>query len=158
MSFIVIFLGIIAALFAVAFFTKRRFGALGLALGSGAMISTLLVGDVTPIIAEAGIIMVAPPLESVVTAALILLPALLLLISGPSYRSTSQRAIGAGLFAILATALLLEPLGAALVIDGVGQQVYDLFVQYRVIIITACLIFALIDVLLTKTPKPSAKH
>jgi len=153
MSFLVLFLIIMASLFATAYFTKRRFGVLGLALAAGAMLSSLWVGDLTPIIASAGIILVKPPLESVVSAGLILLPALLLLSSGPSYKSHIQRIIGAGTFAVLAIALLLEPLGSALVIDSVGQPVYDFFVHNRVIIITACLVLAIIDLFMTKSPK-----
>lgn len=153
MSFLVIFLIIIGALFATAFFTRRRFGVLGLALAAGAMFSTLWVGDLTPIIAQAGVILVKPPLESVVSAGLILLPPLLLLSGGPSYKATIQRLIGAGAFAVLAASLLLEPLGSALVIDGMGQPVYDFFVHNRVAIITVCLALAVIDLLMTKTPK-----
>ena len=155
MSFLIIFLLIIASLFATAYFTKRRFGVLGLALAAGAMISNLWVGDLTPLIAQAGIVLVKPPLESVVSAGLILFPGLLLLSSGPSYKSLTQRIIGGGAFAILATALLLEPLGSALVIDSVGQPVYDFFVHNRVLIITVCLILAIIDLLMTKSP---ARH
>lgn len=158
MSFVIIFVIIIALLFFVAYFTKRKFGVLGLALAAGAMLSTLWVGDLTPIIAQAGFILVKPPLESVVAAALILMPAMLLLASGPSYRATGQRVLGALLFAVFATVLLLEPLGAALIIEGIGKQVYDFFVQYQMAIITLCLGVAIIDLLLTKTPKVPSKH
>jgi hypothetical protein len=153
MSFVIIFLIIIASLFATAFFTRRRFGVLGLALAAGAMLSTLWVGDLTPIIARAGIILVKPPLESVVSAGLILLPALLLLSSGPAYKTMVQRVIGAAAFAVLATSLLLEPLGSALVIDTIGQPLYDFFIHNRVVIITVCLTLAVVDLLMTKTPK-----
>jgi hypothetical protein len=158
MSFLIIFLIIIALLFATAYFTKRRFGVLGLALAAGAMLGNLWVGDLTPIIARAGIILVKPPLESVVLASLILLPALLLLSSGPSYKARTQRIIGASAFAILATALLLEPLGSALVIDSVGQPVYDFFAHNRVLIITVCLVLAIVDLLMTKSPKHHKEH
>jgi len=144
-SFVVIFLIIIGVLFATAFFTKRRFGVLGLALAAGAMLSTLWVGDLTPIIANAGIVLVRPPLESVVSAALILLPAVILLSSGPIYKALWQRIVGASAFAVLAIALLLEPLGSALVIDNVGKPVYDFFVQQRTTIVTAALISAVLD-------------
>ncbi|HMH69953.1 MAG TPA: hypothetical protein VK502_01000 [Candidatus Saccharimonadales bacterium] len=153
MSFLVIFLLFIGLLFATAFFTKRRFGVLGLALAAGAMLSNLWVGDLTPIIASAGIIIVKPPLSSLVSAGLILLPALLLLASGPTYKSMVQRVVGAGAFAVLAIALLLEPLGSALVIDTVGKPVYDFFVEQKVIIITAALILAILDLLVSKSPK-----
>lgn len=153
MSFLILFLIIIGSLFATAYFTRRRFGVLGLALAAGAMLSTLWVGDLTPIIARAGVVLVKPPLESVVSAVLILLPALLLLSSGPSYKAQVQRVIGATAFAVLAASLLLEPLGSALVIEGVGQSVYDFFVHNRVVIITVCLVLAIIDLFMTKSPR-----
>lgn len=158
MSFLVIFLLVIGFLFTLAFFTKRRFGVLGMALAAGAMLSTLWVGDLTPIIARAGIIIVKPPLGSVVSAGLILAPALILLASGPTYKTMRQRIIGATAFAILAISLLLEPLGSALVIDGIGRTVYDFFVKYHAIIITAALGFALLDLLVTKTPRAHKEH
>jgi hypothetical protein len=158
MSFLIIFLIMIAALFATAFFTKRRFGVLGLALAAGSVLATLWVGDLTPIIAEAGIAMVRPPLSSVISAGLVLLPAVLLLASGPTYKLLPQRIIGAAAFAILATALLLEPLGSALVIDDTAKPVYEFFVQNRAIIITAGLALAILDLLVAKTPKHRKEH
>lgn len=158
MTFVIIFLILLASLFALAFFTKRRFGVLGLALATGAMVSGLWVADLTPIVAQAGLVLVKPPLESVVAATLILAPALLLLLSGPSYRSSWQRTLGAVLFAVLAAVLLLEPLGSALIIEGPGEQLYNFFVGNRVIIVTACVALALVDLLLTKTPKIPARH
>lgn len=158
MSFLVIFLGALTVLFVLAFFTKRRFGVLGLALAAGAMLANLWVGKLTPVIAEAGVKLVAPPLHSVVSAALILAPALLLLFSGPTYKTKPWRIAGAAAFAVLAAALLLEPLGAALIIEGPGKQVYELFVQYRTVIITACLVLALLDLLAVKMPKHFGKH
>lgn len=153
MSFLIIFLIIIAALFVLAYVTKRRFGVLGLALAAGALLSTLWVGNLTPMIASAGVTMVQPPLESVVSAGLILLPAVLLLFSGPVYKGKVHRLLGAAAFAVLATALLLVPLGSALVIDETARPIYEFFTQYRPVIITATLIYALTDLLLTKTPK-----
>jgi len=158
MTFVTIFLLLLAALFTLAFFTRRRFGVLGLALATGALISGLWVADLTPVVAQAGFVLIKPPLESVVAASLTLAPALLLLMSGPSYRSSWQRAFGAVLFAVLAAVLLLEPLGSALIIDGPGEQLYKFFVTNRVIIITVCVGMALIDLLLTKTPKMPSKH
>ncbi len=159
MSFVVIFVITIVLLFATAYFTKRRFGVLGLALTAGGMLSSIWVGDLTPIIERAGVILIAPPLKSVVAATLILLPAVILLFSGPVYRDPFHRIVGAVAFAMLATALLLEPLGSALVIEGPGKQVYEFFVHYKVLIITVSLILAIFDVLMTKTPRhASPKH
>ncbi len=91
-------------------------------------------------------------------AALILLPALILLASGPTYKTMHQRVIGASAFAVLAVALLLEPLGTALVIDDIGKPVYEFFVQNSVILITICLGLAVLDLLVTKTPKHRKDH
>lgn len=158
MSFVAILLIVIAALFTIAFFTRRRFGVLGLALAAGATLSAMWVGDLTPIIAKAGIIIVQPPLSSVVAVALTLLPAVLLLSSGPVYRSMLQRVVGSSMFAVLAIAFLLPALGSALVIDGVGQSVYAFFVHYHTYIITAGLMVAVIDVLISKTSKRHKEH
>jgi hypothetical protein len=158
MTFVVVLLLIAAALFIAAFITKRRFGVRGLALAAGAMLATLWVGDLTPIIAQAGFVLVKPPLESVVAAAVTLLPALLLLSSGPSYKSTGSRAIGALLFALLAIVLLLEPIQSAFIIDGSGEQVVAFLSEYRIVIITACLAVAILDLFVTKIPKFSSKH
>lgn len=158
MTFVMIFLLLIMTLFAIAFLTKRRYGVLALGLAAGAMLSTLWVGDLTPIIAQAGFVLVRPPLESVVASLLTLLPAMLLMVNGPAYHKAFQRTAGALLFAVLATVLLLEPLGAALIIEGAGKEVYDFLVTNRIAIITVCLIAAIMDILFTKTSKISSKH
>jgi len=145
-------------LFALAFITKRRFGVLGLALGAGMMLSTMWVGNLTPIVAQTGIEIVRPPLQSVVTAVLILLPALLLLMSGPTYKSSLQRIGGSALFGILAVTFLLPVFGSALVIDGIGMTMYSFFTQYRDAIVTIGLVAATIDLLVTKTPKHRKEH
>lgn len=162
MSFIMVILIISAGLFLLALGSKRRFGVLGLALASGSVLNQLWVGDLTPLVAEAGIELVAPPLESVVATCLILLPAIALLVSGgPVYRSMKARILGGLAFAVLALALLLDPLDSGLVIEGVGQTVYDFMRQNQAIIITIGLVFALLDLIMTKTPKSpkaSSKH
>jgi hypothetical protein len=148
MSVAIVFIVVIIALFALAYLTKRRFGVLGLALAAGSMLSELWAAKLTPLVREAGIIVVSPPLITVVSVVLVLLPALLLLFSGPSYRDMPKRVIGALLFAALAFALLIEPLGSALVLQGEGRTVYEFFDTNRVYIVTAGLIIALLIALL----------
>ena len=142
-----IFIVVFAVLFAVAFISKRRFGALGLALIAGETLSQLWAGKLTPIVAEAGVTMNQPPLSVVVAATLVVLPALLLLVSGPSYQHPHLRIIGAILFALLATALLIEPLGSALWLTDQNREVYDWLVANKVYIVTGGIIAALFDLL-----------
>lgn len=154
MNIVVIVLVVIALLFLTAYFTKRRFGVLGLALCAGSLLSGMWAADVTPFIREyAGVQLIAPPLSSVVAVCLVLLPAVVLLFSGPSYHTFWQRAIGAAAFALLATALMLQPLGNGLAFDANGKQIYELLLDNRNIIITATIVYALFDLLTLKTPK-----
>lgn len=160
MSFLVIFIALVIVAFILIFLTKRRFGVLGLALAAGAVLSQLWVGSLTPMVAHAGIQITGPPLESVVAAVVTVTPALLLLFSGSTYRSTTWRVIGGLIFAALAIAFLLDPLGSALVINGPGRPVYHFFVENKMMIISLGLIISLLDVLATKSakhPKPD-KH
>lgn len=147
MNVAIVFAVVIALLFALAFVTKRRFGVLGLALAAGSMLSELWADKLTPLVRDAGLIVQNPPLITVVSVVLVLLPAVFLLFSGPSYSGSSRRALGAFLFAALAFALLIEPLGSALVLQGEGKTIYDFFAENRVYIVTLGLVIAVFDLL-----------
>lgn len=158
MSFIVV-VGIFAAvLFVCMYFTRRRLGVLGLALAAGAMLSTLWTDSATPVVAQAGVELVRPPLEAVVATALTLLPAFILLFGGPTYKLKPQRLLGSIVFAVLAVALLLEPFGSALVIDATGKPVYEFLKEYQNSIVTIGLIAAIVDLLITRNPKHPKEH
>ena len=160
MNVAIVFAVVIVLLFALAYVTKRRFGVLGLALAAGSMLSALWAEKLTPIVQEAGLELDNPPLITVVSVVLVLLPAVILLFSGPSYHDIPRRILGALLFASLAFALLIEPLGSALVLQGQGKQIYDFFAENRVYIVTVGLIIAIIDLLSVHTSKAHkpAKH
>lgn len=148
---------VIIALFVLAYWTKRRFGVLGLALAAGWLLADMWAQQVTPYIKEAGLVLVSPPLTSVVEAALILLPAVLLLFSGPTYSKRLLRIIGAAAFALLATAFLLKPLGGSMELDEMGTFYFHLLADNKSIIITAAIVYALFDILTLKTPKLKEK-
>lgn len=158
MSFLIVLAIVTATLFVTVYITKRRLGVLGLALAAGAMLSSLWVGDLTPLVAQAGIEIVRPPLSSVVATVVTLLPAIILLFGGPSYKASWQRMIGSLAFAVLAIVLLLGPIGAALVIDDSGKPIYEFLHQYQNIFITAGLSLAVIDLLLTRNPRGHREH
>jgi hypothetical protein len=157
MNVAIVFVIVLLILFGLAFFTKRRFGVLGLALAAGSMLSELWATQLTPVVRSAGLVVQNPPLITLVSVALVLLPALVLLFSGPSYHDTPKRVIGAFLFAALAFALLIEPLGSALVLQDQGRTIYEFFDSNRVYIVTAGLIIALLDLLSVHTGRAS-KH
>lgn len=155
MSIVSIFVAVLILLFVFAYITKRRFGILGLALAAGAMLSSLWSETLTPIIAGAGVTITNPPLISVVGSALVLLPAVLLLFHGPTYRKHSERLFGALLFALLAVAFLSEPLGSTFILTGENKQIYDLVIANRVYIVTIGLVFSILDLLFAKKSRYS---
>ena len=160
MNFIMVLAVVFGALFGLAFLTKRRLGVLGLALAAGALISELWVGDLTPLVAQAGIEIIRPPLESVVAAVLLLTPAALLFISGPTYHGMRGRVIGSLLFALLAIFLMLDIFESAVIIEGVGQAVFAGLDDWKALGTTTILILAILEGLGIRTPKPEklAKH
>ncbi len=160
MNVAIVFGVVLLLLFGLAFFTKRRFGVLGLALAAGSMLSELWATQLTPVVRDAGLVVQNPPLITIVSVVLVLLPAVFLLFSGPSYHDMPKRIVGAILFAALAFALLIEPLGSALVLQGEGRMVYEFFNDNQVYIVTAGLVIAVFDLLGTHTSRAQkvSKH
>lgn len=142
-----------AILFLLPFLTKRRFGALGLALGAGYLISTNWASTVTPLIEQQGMVIVSPPLSVVVAVLLILLPSIALLFSGPKYRDTFSRIVGSAAFAVLALAFMVEPLASGLVLEGEAVQVFAVAGDIQSTVIIAGLIAATLDIALYRPPK-----
>jgi len=153
MNVAIVFGIVLILLFALAYFTKRRFGVLGLALAAGSMLSELWAAQLTPVVRDAGFVVQNPPLITIVSVVLVLLPAVFLLFSGPSYHDTFKRVVGALLFAALAFALLIGPLGSALVLQDEGRMIYEFFSSNQVYIVTIGLILAIFDLLGTHTSK-----
>ena len=152
MDIVYIVLFVIIALFVLAYWTRRRFGVLGLALCAGYLLSGMWTTQVTAFAHRQGLQLVSPPLASVVAAVLILLPAIVLFYGGPTYSQKMQRIIGAAAFALLASAFLLTPLGNSLSLDDMGTFYFNIFVQNKDIIITGAVIYALFDILAMRLP------
>lgn len=160
MSVAIVFLIVAFVAFGLAFLSKRRFGVLGLALVAGSLLSEMWAAEVTEIVEIFAYNIQNPPLLSLVSIGILLLPAIILLFSGPSYFTKSARIVGSLLFAILAMTLLIVPLGSVLVLTGSGKELYDTAASLRSVLLTFGLIAALVDVLLThvaKVPKDK-KH
>lgn len=153
MRAMIVFIVLLGTLFALAFFTKRRFGVLGLALCAGALLSGSWTASLTPFIEQQGVTLLAPPLSAVVAIILTLLPAALLLFSGPAYTKLPSRLVGAGMFALLAFVFLLSPLGTALVFDSTSLQIYNTLVAWSNPIVVAGIAAAITDLLFTRAPK-----
>src|SRR5438045_8297956 len=113
MASFVLFLILLIVLFCFSFFTKRRFGVLGLGLTAGALLSSNWSDSLTPFLVNQGINIVSPPMSALVQTGLIVLPPFLLFLNGPSYTKMWQRLLGSALFTLLAFTFLLKPIGVA---------------------------------------------
>jgi len=157
MIVILILIGIIAALFAGSFFSKRRFGVLGLGLAAGAVISPIWGENAGYIVSAAGIVPEGPLVNAIATSAIILIPAVLFMFNGYSYKHIVGRIIGSLLFALLATAFLVEPIGSVLTLTGPVGVAYQWIVSNRELIISVGVAFVIVDFLFARSVQKSEK-
>ncbi len=157
MGSFVLFLGLLVVLFCFSFFTKRRFGVLGLGLTAGALLGANWTDSLTPFLVQQGINVVTPPMSVLVQTALIVLPPFVLFLNGPSYSKIWQRLIGSSLFTLLAFTFLLKPIGAAVFLDGIGLQIWSFFHAYASIFIVIGIVAAILDILFSPKHKPKDK-
>lgn len=159
---IIVFAAVAAILFVGAYMSRRRFGLLGLALTAGATLSSLWTYDAGLLVSSLGVVPEGVITQAVTQSLVVLLPALLLLFHGYSYKSKLSRLIGSLLFTVLALAFLVEPIGYALPLSGFGATVYETLKQYRAVIISVGVVLAVIDLFLTKpahlAEKAGKKH
>jgi hypothetical protein len=144
-------------LFVASYITKRRFGLLGLALASGYLLSSIWSYNAGLV---AGIFGVPynPLTSAIILAAITMLPAVILLFHGYTYKSFIGRVVGAGLFTILALAFLIVPLGHILALQGSGLDVYNWLLKSKDTIIGVGLPLAVVDLFLTKPAHLSDKR
>ena len=153
---------IFALLFAGSFISKRRFGLLGLALTAGATISTIWDYTAGLMLSSTGLVPNGPITQAATQSFIVLLPALLLLFHGYSYKNLFARIMGSALFAVLGLAFLVEPIGYVLPLEGMGAEIYRQIVSYKDVIISVGVVLAVVDLFFTKpahiAEKASKKH
>lgn len=145
-----IFVALAAALFIGAFLSKRRFGLLGLALTAGATLSSIWSYDAGLVVSSTGLVPEGPLTNAIALSAIVLLPAVVLLFHGYTYKENAARVIGSILFTLLALAFLVEPIGFALPLEGVAADVYHWLVDHREVIISVGVVLAIVDLFFTK--------
>lgn len=159
---IIVFTVLAIVLFLGAFISKRRFGLLGLALTAGATLSTLWSYDAGLVVSSTGLVRDGVVTQAVTQSLVVLLPAILLLFHGYAYKNRISRIVGSLLFTVLALAFLIEPIGYALPLEGVGAQVYATLKDYKDIIISVGVVLAIVDLFFTKPArhieKDAKKH
>lgn len=150
MIVVAIFAALAVALFLGAFMSKRRFGLLGLALTAGATLSNIWSYDAGLVVSSTGLVPDGPLTNAIALSMVVLLPAIVLLFHGYTYKENAARVIGSLLFMMLALAFLVEPIGFALPLQGVAADIYRWLVDYKEVIISIGVVLAIIDLFLTK--------
>lgn len=154
---IIVFTGVALVLFAGAFISRRRFGLLGLALTAGATLSTIWSYDAGLVVSSTGLLPEGVITQAVTQSLVVLLPAILLLFHGYAYKNILSRVVGSLLFAVLALAFLVEPIGYALPLEGGGATVYSTLKGYKSVIISVGVVLAVVDLFFTKPAPRSEK-
>ncbi|QQS21992.1 hypothetical protein IPM09_00325 [Candidatus Saccharibacteria bacterium] len=158
MTFLIM-LGIyLAILFVVGFFSRKSMGVPALALAAGAVLAKLWTDSLTPLIAGTGVIIVRPPLSSIVAIALTLIPALILMIRAPKATHHHHSWYSSLLFAVLAAMLTYGAFANAVVLDEASKQYVVQLLAYDKYIITAGIVLALFDIMFYKKPLPRDHH
>lgn len=153
MTVILILIGIAVALFIGAFWSRRRFGLLGLALTAGATLSAIWGHNAGLVVASTGLVPAGPITNAVALSVVVLLPSIVLLFHGYTYKDDIPRVIGAALFTILAIAFLIEPISYALPLEGIAADAYRQVIMYRDVIISIGVVLAIVDLFFTKPAK-----
>ena len=155
---LVILLVLVLSLFAVAFVTKRRFGVLGLGLTAGLVLSQVLTKEMAGFLRYFDFPIGSLTHEAAGSALLILLPALVLLVSGPKYSDNRFAIAGSAAFAVFGAALLLMPLGPVLVtFDHSIQPMLSMIALNSPSITSAGVIAAVADMMHAQSGKPFGK-
>lgn len=143
---VIVSLVIALALFGLAFLSRRRFGVLGLALTAGALLASQMTKDLSKLIAQHDI--PVEPLSAISAASifLTLLPALILLLSGPSYKKRKQAITGAVAFTIMAMLLILGPLTSSLPPDQLMDPLVRWVAEYSSLLLAVAIGAAVTDV------------
>jgi len=158
MIIVAIFLAVVLALFAGSFVSKRRFGLLGLGLAAGAVISPLWGENAGYVVSSTGLIPEGPLVNAVAFSTLILIPAVLFMFHGYTYKHIFERVIGSLLFTLLAAAFLIVPMGAAVTLTGPAAGVYEWLVANHELIISIGVVLAVVDLLFAKASHRSEKR
>lgn len=153
MDVVLIFGAILVVVFVATFISARRFGPLALALAAGALLSGLWADWLAEQLDGFGIGLPWLPVGVLAAIILILLPLVVLLLSGPRYYNRLERFLSALSIGVMTAAFLVEPLGEFMTLEGDALTVYEYLVDSWHYVVTIGLILGVIDLFLIHTSK-----
>lgn len=157
MTLVIIFVVLVSLTF-LAYASKRRFGALGLALCAGLVLSQQIARDASNFLQATDVPVEPLAYQSAASILLILLPSLVLLIAGPQYTVKRSRVIGSLAYGLLATMLLLGPLTVDLpTLDVSVKPVLDMIAANKPALLTVAIVAAVVDMFSANKPQKLPK-
>lgn len=146
---LITYISIAVGLFVIAYLSKRRFGLLGLSLAAGSVLASIWGYEAG---LTAGVLGVETnqTTSTVAVCVLIMLPTIILMFHGKSYKTHIGKIVGSLLFTVLAFAFLINPLKNIVVVEGLGSNVFEWFLTNSRTIVGVGLIIAVADLFLTK--------
>ena len=156
MTFLIVLGLYFLSLFALFLVSRKHMGMPALGLTAGAVLARLWTDSLTPIVADAGLVLDKPPLHSVVAVALTLLPAVIVMARSDRAHSLMHQLYGSIVFAALAVMLTYGAFANAVILDDTSRSIVLQLLPYDAAIITACIVLALIDIVY-KRSKPKLK-
>lgn len=157
MTFLIVLGFYFTGLAAIFFVSRRHVGLPALGLTAGAVLARLWADDLTPIVAEAGLILERPPLHSVVAVGLTLLPALIVMSRAPRVHSVGHQLYSSVVFAALATMLTYGAFTNAVILDEASRQIVLQLLPYDGMVITLCIVLALVNIVYHRQAKVGSK-
>lgn len=155
MTFLIV-LGIYCAiLFLIAFLSRRLVAMASLALCAGAVLAKLWTSDLTPLVAQAGVRLISPPLGSLIAVLLTIVPALLVLAKSPKAGKKRHGVLSGLVFAVLGVMLTYGAFSNAVVLDDASKDAVLNILSYEKWILTACITLAIGEVLVFHKPRHS---
>lgn len=161
MSIAVLFLGIVVVVFIGTFLSSRRFGALALSLAAGSVLSDVWSPWLADLLSKYGVGFAWMPSGVLATGLLLLLPLIILLMSGPKYSGKSGRIFSSLAVGVLTAAFLVVPLGQYMTLEGETLAVYQWLSSHWQYVVTAGLVFGVLDLVMLhgkKSAVSSKKH
>lgn len=159
MEVLVVLLITTALLFVLSYASKRRFGALGLALAAGYVLQRLWESQLpawTQLVRLPNEFIISP--VTMLGLLIVLLPSLALLLGGPTYKTRRGRLLGSLGYALLALVFCVGPLSHSLALVGEGRVIFDYLLEYQNYIMTAALVVAVVDMLHVHVRPAVRKH
>ena len=152
MTYLIMLAIYVGILFLVAWTSRRSMGVPTIALAAGALIANLWTNSLTPVVANAGVVIVSPPLASIVSIVLTILPALLVMLRSHKVSSHYRSIVGGLVFAVLGVLLTYGAFSNAVVLDDASKQYVLTIVKYQNVAITTCIALAIVEVLFYRKP------